>query len=554
MKKISLYIAGAALTLLPVGCIKEYPAERNEYITSDQANSAPGAYDNFVNSIIDNNSGHFFRGGGATDFGYSSYSIERDVCGNDMVSYKDNGWWSAWYQCGSSLAPTGGACQYPWTFYYKQIKSCNIVLGMAGEEPSADRRTGAGLAYCMRAFYYIELAQMFAQETYGRNPEALTVPIITEKTTVAETRDNPRVSNRDMYAFILSDLDKAEEYLTGYQRPDRYTPDVSVVNGLRARAYLIMRDWANAEKYARLAAEGYEVLTAEQVADRNHGFNDADFGNSWMFAIEIKPTDECQYTNDGDNSWGTWMICEFPAGTTGLGYFNAYGCCLMMDRHLYETIPATDCRKKCFLDFKLDEMQTKEEIIAALAEYSDVPEYVYATGQNIGQYGGIPLKFRSKDGNHDDPQYTGWCVDIPMMRVEEMKLIEAEAAGMQDEGRGIALLTAFALTRDPNYVYGTHNEAYYNSSTPAFQNEVWWQRRAEFWGEGRATFDIKRLEKGIIRNYPGTNHPEGYRWNVEKVPDWMNFCIVQTEANYNKAIVNNPSPLAPSGDSPEFIF
>ena len=34
------------------------------------------------------------------------------------------------------------------------------------------------------------------------------------------------------------------------------------------------------------------------------------------------------------------------------------------------------------------------------------------------------------------------------------------------------------------------------------QNELWWQRRVELWGEGFATFDIKRLQKGIIRSPP----------------------------------------------------
>lgn len=81
-----------------------------------------------------------------------------------------------------------------------------------------------------------------------------------------------------------------------------------------------------------------------------------------------------------------------------------------------------------------------------------------------------------------DTKYSAWCVSVPLMRVEEMKLIEAEAAGMQDEARGIKLLTDFAKTRDPHYVYGTHNEAYGNKSTSKFQNEVWWQRRVEALG------------------------------------------------------------------------
>ena len=138
-----------------------------------------------------------------------------------------------------------------------------------------------------------------------------------------------------------------------------------------------------------------------------------------------------------------------------------------------------------------------------------------------------------------------------MMRVEEMYLIEAEAAGRMNEAEGIALLTNFAKTRDANYVYGTHNEAYYNKTTSAFINEIWWQRRIEFWGEGLATKDIKRLQKGVIRSYPGTNHYETNRYNKETTPDWMNFCIVQTETNYNTACTNNPEPDYPLADSPE---
>ncbi|MDE7236820.1 MAG: RagB/SusD family nutrient uptake outer membrane protein, partial [Paramuribaculum sp.] len=118
----------------------------------------------------------------------------------------------------------------------------------------------------------------------------------------------------------------------------------------------------------------------------------------------------------------------------------------------------------------------------------------------------------------------------------------------------IEILTNFAKTRDPEYVYGTHNEAYNNTATSAFRNEIWWQRRVEFWGEGFSTLDVKRLQKGIIRSYPGTNHVDGYRWNTNEPPQWMTFCIVQTESNYNTALINNPTPVAPEGNSPEHTW
>jgi hypothetical protein len=83
----------------------------------------------------------------------------------------------------------------------------------------------------------------------------------------------------------------------------------------------------------------------------------------------------------------------------------------------------------------------------------------------------------------------------------------------------------------------------------------------ELWGEGFATFDIKRLNKGVIRSYPHSNHVTNYKWNAGKYttnkgiyPDWMDFCIVQTEINYNFDCINNPTPQRPQGDSPEYAW
>lgn len=164
------------------------------------------------------------------------------------------------------------------------------------------------------------------------------------------------------------------------------------------------------------------------------------------------------------------------------------------------------------------------------------------------------MKFRPANGACDQPVATAGAVDVPLMRVEEMKLIEIEAAGMQNESKGIEMLTEFAKKRDPQYEYGKHNEAYGNTSTSKFQNEVWWQRRVELWGEGFATFDIKRLNKGIIRSYANSNHFDGDKWNTTKVPDWMTLCIVGSEADVNHALVNNPTPVAPTENSEEYVW
>lgn len=563
MKKIvKTILTVACFGLVSTSCVEEFNPQTS-YVTAAQAAAAPGSYDNFVNAITSTLAGQFVYSGSDNrpyDFGYPGFYLTRDVMGQDVV-YAYQNWFSSWYGS-KNLGPSYAYSQLPWTYYYGWIDSCNkvISLGFAGkgegEDPDADKVDGVGIAYCMRAMYYFDIARMFAQKTYAADKSSITVPIVTESTSLEQLANNPRATNEEMYAFILSDLDKAEKYLAGYNRKDVYTPDLSVAYGLKARVYLTMEDWANAAKYAKLAQQGYTQMTADEYTDWDTGFNSPN--GAWMLACQYKADDPNITQNDADSSWGSMMIMEIEPYNCGCGYAANYGQAFFIDRHLYETIPATDCRKKCYIDFAIDDMDEASQL-KALAQYSAHPDWLY--GQHSiqsdynGKIGGIELKFRPNGeevGRNN--QYIGFLVSVPMMRVEEMMLIEAEATGMQNEGEGIALLKKFAEKRDPSYEYGTHTDAYYNTSTSQFRNEVWWQRRVEFWGEGLATFDIKRLQKGIIRSYEGTNHPELYRWNVEHTPDWMNWCIVQTESNYNRALVNNPTPIPPTADSAPFVW
>ena len=72
------------------------------------------------------------------------------------------------------------------------------------------------------------------------------------------------------------------------------------------------------------------------------------------------------------------------------------------------------------------------------------------------------------------------------------------------------------------------------------------QKRIEFWGEGILFFDYKRLDVGINRDFPGSNHPAVFRLQaVEgRSPQW-NIVITRTEFQSNTAITdtnNNPDP------------
>ncbi|MDE5649486.1 MAG: RagB/SusD family nutrient uptake outer membrane protein, partial [Duncaniella sp.] len=128
----------------------------------------------------------------------------------------------------------------------------------------------------------------------------------------------------------------------------------------------------------------------------------------------------------------------------------------------------------------------------------------------------------------------------PLMRVEEMYLIAAEALGMGGDPAGAsALLRQFVSTyRDQNYSFNT-------GSAQELQEEVWRQRRIELWGEGMAYYDIMRLNKGVDRR--GAGFQPSYVYNIPAGDPIFLFQIPQTEVEGNKALgANNPTTTRPT--------
>lgn len=133
------------------------------------------------------------------------------------------------------------------------------------------------------------------------------------------------------------------------------------------------------------------------------------------------------------------------------------------------------------------------------------------------------------------------------MRVEEMILIQAEAyirAGQ--EGKGKQILEDFVKTyRDPSYSVA--------ASKRRIEDEVWFQRRVELWGEGFANPDTRRLNKPFVRFHDSnSNMPDAFRFNVAADDPHllMRFSIYET--NTNLGIVDNPAGNQPTpGQNPD---
>lgn len=153
-------------------------------------------------------------------------------------------------------------------------------------------------------------------------------------------------------------------------------------------------------------------------------------------------------------------------------------------------------------------------------------------GEKLPDYASV--KFRPNEGNMETSN-VGNASAFPVMRVEEMYFIEAEAAEHLAAGSGKALLEDFMKSyRDPQYMCQSSN----------IVDEIVFQKRVELWGEGQTYFDVKRLNMSVNRGYHGTNFYDLARLNTEGRPAWMNFCIVRQEKDNNQALIGyeNPNP------------
>lgn len=123
------------------------------------------------------------------------------------------------------------------------------------------------------------------------------------------------------------------------------------------------------------------------------------------------------------------------------------------------------------------------------------------------------------------------------MRVEEMYLIKAEAIAHINPTEGATIL------RDFMQKYRNSSYRFTGATTDDVVAEVILQKRVELWGEGQIFFDYKRLNLDITRSYRGTNFDNAAAmYNTTGRPAWMNYVIVRSEGNNNKAVTewNNP--------------
>ena len=467
-------------------------------------------------------------------FGYGAMIHIREIMtgdyANNMTSYNH---WRRW-QCGQYLGDNWIYGQFIWNYYWGFVQTANNMVGGVDPDNATEEQLGyLGCGLAFRAMLYLDLARMYeflpndklsSVNKNGNDVKGLTVPIVYAGMNEDSARVNPRVTREVMAKFIEDDLTAAEGYIVNLEdNAGKVLPDLSCVYGLKARLYMWLEDYANAQKYARLAIDNATVdpMTEEECLNTTTGFNVTD---PWMWGAQQTTEDDVVQT--GIINWTSWSSNEatFSYYGYGTGLFSE------IDRSMYERMSDTDFRK---LEFKAPEGSS----LASQVRFINDKQRTFDDESDWYMPAYTILKFRPGQGNADD-YMTGAATAYPIMRVEEMYFIEAEAAAHQNASKGVELVNSFMQNyRDPNYKCTA-------SATDDVVEEIVFQKRVELLGEGLNFFDIKRLNYSVTRGYTGTNHYELCRLNTNGRPAWMNFVIVQTEGNNNSAVKewNNPDP------------
>ncbi len=435
------------------------------------------------------------------DFGYPSVMLYLDSRGIDLVGC-DVGY--NWFSYGLDLsdrALNARVTRVIWSTLYNQIFAANqVTKSVPADTEDSTLKFYLAQALALRAFDYFNLAQLY-QFTYQGNEDAPCVPIITEANAL-EVASNGVARNtvKEVYAQIMSDLNNAVAMLesTSKTRDDKRYISLEVAYGLRARVELVMQDWAAAAADAEKAIKTSSATPATFKEVSKPTFKDIT-ENNWMWGILIAETD--RVVTSGIVNWISHM------GSLNYGYASV-GAWRRINPTLYQAINSTDARKGWWLDNSGVSANLNEEQQTYLTKTAGAPAYTQ-------------VKFAP----YKDEIYTGTNAnDVPLMRIEEMYLILAEAQAMAgDPAKGKATLETFVKTyRDPSYSTSA-------STAEAVQNAVWVQRRIELWGEGLAFFDLLRLRKGIDR--------ASTAWKgVDKNMPQYNFQIFDTPAEEAAAI------------------
>ena len=320
MKYIFSFMASL---LLLAGCSGDFlDKEPTDSVSSDEV-GVPGNAERLFNGAWYNLFEYVYT---LANSGYRGLQCQDDMMADDVVSRPAYGFNSS-YQFIDIAIPNNTRTSFAWYLMYKTIDNCNTALAIQGDTEALRQAQGQALA--LRAFCYLHLAQHY-QFTYLKDPAAPCVPIYTEPTT-DDTAPKGKSTVAQVYRRVFDDLALAKDYLKNYTRKgdgQKFKPDVNVVNGLLARAYLLTGQWEEAAKAAAAARQGYSLMT---TAAEYEGFNNIS-NKEWIWGHP-------QTLAQSSASYNFYFL-----DATHVGAYSSF----MADPHFRDTFSDGDIRLELF--------------------------------------------------------------------------------------------------------------------------------------------------------------------------------------------------------------
>ena len=506
----SAMLLGGAMT----SCMKD--AEPTGLITQEHLNTVleehPEKFDALVQGIYTDIQSFSNPGISHNYFGQMGFNYLTSLMGNDMIMTGRYAM-SIYHYLLDYWQQDYDATLTRWREYYRHIANANIIIRQAPAD-ATDPVTlqYRAIALGIRAYAYLQLSYLYQYSYYvgaddtvwGKgakydHSKDLLVPIVDEKT----TEDQPRKTVEDVFNFLIKDFEESYaifEKIGAVRTSSPTDIDGCVVANYLARAYMIKHDWDNGAKYAKVVMDNFDILSTE--ADILQGFSNINLDDV-VFG--------CDITSDNSGIYRSWfsMMDYFGDGYAGIGVWRAaFG-------PLVDRIADDDVRREWFLD-KRNPLTMK---IAAV---------LYQSIKFIGA--GRSAVFNSGFNG------TGWELgDYIYLRSEEAYFMYAECLAHQDNlTDAVALLEDIMSTRQPSYTCSA-------TTKEDFLEELIFQKRVEFWGEGMEFLDNRRLNIPVDRTdatwtKERNNHLAAAKFKKEQEAEEFLYQLPISEIENNKNI------------------
>ena len=530
--KTHIYISIAAALLIAVSCDKmnQLEPQGGNSLTSQvlQTNqTVPSRINASFNGMFTKLGApdSVFGSGRPDDWGFLMIGFSGDIEAADVVLVNSG---YNWFSTCGALTSRNADYANPYVRYaapYNEIAAANEVI-RSYPEGTTDQAAiyNIAQAHAIRAFAYLNLAPYFQFGYAAGGRDLPCVPIVTEDT--ENFTENPRASVEEVYQLIISDLTYAIENLEGYVRPNKSRIDIQVAYALRARAYLNMQEWALAAADAEKALEGYSPATMAEVSKPFlYDINE----HNWIWGYDMQTDVAMENPYATSSAWlRSFSGDGYSAGT------QVYSCCNSL---LYDRIPDTDVRKGWWVNSELESPLLAGVTWDGVSGNAVGPLEIDNVKTPFLPYTNVKFGMFTVGGTSNDE-------DWPFIRAEEMILVQAEGlvkSGQTEAGK--AVLENFVRTyRDPSYSA--------DAGGRTLEDEIWFQRRVELWGEGFSNPDTRRLNKPLVRFHEGTasNVPAAFRFNMPADDGWWLMRFTSSEKNTNLAIIDNTGGTQPVQD------